>query len=179
MLCCNANGHASAQEKKGRNAWVGCKHRKDQRFIGGKVVKMVFIMIDEGRMFQRVKLARDRCRMRCYMKVGESAIRTERVWYSIKQSRAIHAKSHGSSVESCGDKGYKLVLMIKEDGDDAFMDEDREKIDNILMIKMIKGTEVSLSRKEIGYGLANHHISREKEHSHEAKTVRRETSRAR
>ena len=38
---------------------VGGVHRigKDHRFIGGKVVQLVFILLDEGRLFRRVQLA--------------------------------------------------------------------------------------------------------------------------
>jgi hypothetical protein len=73
---------------------MGWMHRirKDHRFIGGKVVQLVFMRLDEAACFAGSSLRDTAFGVRCSMpRRCSRAISPNRVWYSMPHSRAIHA----------------------------------------------------------------------------------------
>ena len=73
---------------------VGGVHRigRDHRFIGGKVVQLVFDCLMKAACFAGSSLREIAVGLRCSMPSRcSSAISPDRVWYSIPHSRAIHA----------------------------------------------------------------------------------------
>jgi hypothetical protein len=135
---------------------------KDHRFIGGKVVQLVFILLDEGRLFRRVQLARDRCRLAVFhaKSVQQCDQPGPGLVFNTALARDPRANRTGRAWQSCGDPGYQLVLLLhSQPAAAAFMAEARETLDPIFLIQLIPGPDrVLVEKQHLGYGFATHAI---------------------
>jgi hypothetical protein len=125
---------------------VGGMHRisEDHRFIGGKVVQLVLIRLDERCLFRRVQLARDRFRFAVLhaQAVQQRDQPGSGLVFNTAFTRDPRANRAGRAWQGFGDPGFQLVLLLhRQTATAPFMAEARQSLNPVFLIKLVPGSD--------------------------------------